>query len=109
MSRWHFRHNTFHQQVGNFLIGEGGSGAWNLGEGGGEDDVCVGEGDAGVAVNSDGRGACDGGGAWNGGCTSGGSCTSSGAGNVSVVEGDDALTGKGDRAIISGNGNVGGT
>jgi hypothetical protein len=67
------------QQVGSFLPGGGVSGSRNLG---------VGEGGVGVAVDKDGGGA-------------------SYAGNIGIVEGDEALTGKGESAIISGDGCVG--
>jgi hypothetical protein len=53
-SRWHFRHRTFCQQVGNLPIGGGVGGARNTGVGGGEDAVAgVGDGGAGVAVGGD--------------------------------------------------------
>jgi hypothetical protein len=78
--------------VGNFLISGGVGGARNLGEGGGEDDVGmvdVGEGGVRVAVDCDCGGTSD-------------------AGNVGIVEGNKALTGRGEFAIISGNGGMGG-
>ncbi len=65
--------------MGSFLPGGGVGVSRNLG---------VGEGGVGVAVDRDGGGA-------------------SYAGNIGVVEGDEALTGKGEPAIISGNGCVG--
>ncbi len=76
--------------MGNFPIGGGVGGARNLSGGGGEDNVGVVDvGECGVGVAVDGDGAVD-------------------AGDVGVVEGDEALTGKGESAIISRDGSVGG-
>jgi hypothetical protein len=82
-SRWHFQHSTFHQQVSSFPIGGGVGGSQNLGVAG------VDEGGVRVAVSGDGGGAGD-------------------VSDTSVVEGDAALTGKGESVIIRCDGGVGG-